>query len=125
MAGTSERHAALGETGLRRMRHFCRWHHRPNGLARAAHTLGAGTLDVTRPGAVRENGQRSGRFLRQPEAATVRTNPITNRLANLFSFILYLSSGYLAQLGCDCELLPEIRETSLYCFVGTSSRERT
>jgi hypothetical protein len=27
-------------------------------------------------------------FLRQPEAATVRTNPITNRFANLFSFII-------------------------------------
>src|SRR5437660_7261697 len=32
--------------------------------------------------------------------------------------------GYLAQLGCDCELLPENRETSFVCFVGTSSSER-
>ena len=64
-------------------------------------------------------------FFRQPEAATVRTNPITNRLANLFSFIFLIFHGraYLAQLGCDCELIPEIRETSLTCFVGTSSRE--
>src|ERR1041385_1478480 len=39
-------------------------------------------------------------------------------------FIIVLSwKGYFAQLGCDCELLPEIRETSLYCFVGTSSRD--
>src|SRR5437588_366376 len=29
---------------------------------------------------------------------------------------------YLAQLGC--ELLPEIREISLYCLVGTSSRDK-
>src|SRR5260370_16967974 len=33
--------------------------------------------------------------------------------------------GYLAQLGCDCELIPEARETSLTCFVGTSSSDST
>jgi hypothetical protein len=34
-------------------------------------------------------------FFRQPEAATVRTNPITNRFANLFSFIFFSFSGGL------------------------------
>src|SRR5213596_3240388 len=40
----------------------------------------------------------------------------------LFSFSLSFGKGYFAQLGC--ELLPEIRETSFVCFVGTSSKER-
>jgi len=31
----------------------------------------------------------------QPEAATVRTNPITNRFANLFSFIFFSFMGGL------------------------------
>src|SRR6266436_9390221 len=39
-----------------------------------------------------------------------------------FIFWVFLELGYLAQLGC--ELLPEIRETSLTCFVGTSSSDR-
>ena len=41
---------------------------------------------------------------------------------SLFSFSLSFGKGYFAQLGC--ELLPEIRETSFVCFVGTSSKER-
>ena len=41
-----------------------------------------------------------------------------------FHVLNFLGNGriYFAQLGC--ELLPEIRETSFVCFVGTSSKER-
>ena len=65
-----------------------------------------------------------GRFL-QPTTTQVSAKPITNRLKNFVRFIvIFLFRGpYLAQLGC--ELLPEIRATSLTCFVGTSSTEST
>ena len=36
-------------------------------------------------------------FLRQPEAAIVNTNPITNRFANLFSFIFFSLMGGLIE----------------------------
>src|SRR5215471_2610649 len=40
--------------------------------------------------------------------------------------MLFLSeSGYRAQLGCDCELVPEDREISFTCLVGTSRRDKT
>src|SRR6266404_2143032 len=63
-------------------------------------------------------------FLWQPVAARLRIKPRVNNLADWVSFIFFLSwigRVYLAQLGCDCELLPGIRETSFTCFVGTSS----
>src|SRR4051812_27011837 len=58
----------------------------------------------------------------------MRTHPNSNSLANVGSFIglIFLRADhYLAQFGCDCESVPEIRETSLVCFVGTSTREST
>src|SRR6185295_8190075 len=39
----------------------------------------------------------------------------------LISFSVFLRRAYFAQLGC--ELLPEIREISFVCFVGTSSKD--
>ncbi len=72
------------------------------------------------------NGVMVPGFLRQAVAETVRISAKTNSLVNWVSFIFYsFGSGYRAQLGCDCELLPEVRETSLTCLVGTSSRDRT
>src|SRR5438093_256475 len=55
----------------------------------------------------------------------LRMIPSANNLLIWVCFIVlqcFWNRAYLAQLGC--ELLPEFRETSLVCFVGTSIRAR-
>src|SRR5215471_19191886 len=63
--------------------------------------------------------------VRQPMAPALITRTITSTFAKRIDFIFFFRGvGYLAQLGC--ELFPdETRGTSLYCFVGTSSRDNT
>src|SRR6516225_4659980 len=88
----------------------------------AGAAVASGTLLPVRPG---RGVIWPGCFL-QPDAARVRKRPKTNSLVKSVSFMfMFCGSGYRAQLGCDCELLPEVRETSLTCLVGASRRDRT
>src|SRR5258705_12291679 len=56
------------------------------------------------------------------EAISASTIGLAKEVIFIFGSFLV---GYLAQLGCDCELLPENREISLFCLVFTSRRDNT